>query len=140
MYDDSLAPPGMHTVYLACPCAPYRLANGDWSDVAESFADAMVEQVERHAPGFRASVRGRVVRTPAVMERELRWPGAHPMYLDISLDQLAFLRPTRRLSGHEVPGVAGLYTCGASTGPVGGISGSSGKAAALRLLKREDAH
>ncbi len=97
----------------------------------------MVDQVERHAPGFRASIRGRVVRTPAVMEQELRWPGAHPMYLDISLDQLAFLRPTRRLSGHDVPGTAGLYTCGASTGPVGGISGSSGKAAALLLLRRE---
>ncbi len=69
------------------------------------------------------------------MAEELRWPGAHPMYLDISLDQLAFLRPTRRLSGHTVPGVQGLFTCGASTAPVGGIAGSSGKAAALQLLK-----
>jgi phytoene dehydrogenase-like protein len=56
------------------------------------------------------------------------------MFLDISLDQLAFLRPTRRLADHTVPGVAGLFTCGASTAPVGGIAGSSGKAAALKLL------
>lgn len=65
----------------------------------------------------------------------VRWPGAHPMQLDISLAQLAFTRPTRRLSGHTVPGVVGLYTCGASTAPVGGIAGNSGKAAALALLK-----
>ncbi len=136
--DDSLAPAGSHTVYLACPSAPYDVQDdgeGGWEDHAESFADAMVEQVEQHAPGFRASITGRTVRTPTLMAQELRWPGAHPMFLDISLDQLAFFRPTRRLAGHTVPGVGGLYTCGASTAPVGGIAGSSGKAAALRLLK-----
>jgi len=132
-YDDSLAPAGRHTVYLACPSAPYEL-DGGWADQAEAFADAMVEQVEQHAPGFRASISARHVRTPTVAAEQLRWPGAHPMYLDISLDQLVFLRPTRRLAGHTVPGVASLFTCGASTAPVGGIAGSSGKAAALQVL------
>ncbi len=134
VYDDSLAPAGKHTVYLACPSAPYDVEGG-WEDQAEGFADAMVEQVEQHAPGFTDSILARTVRTPTLMAEELRWPGAHPMYLDISLDQLAFMRPTRRLSGHTVPGVAGLFTCGASTAPVGGIAGSSGKAAALELLR-----
>jgi len=131
VYDDSLAPAGKHTVYLACPSAPFDVEGG-WADQAEGFADAMVEQ---HAPGFTNSILARTVRTPTLMADELRWPGAHPMHLDISLDQLAFMRPTRRLSGHTVPGVAGLFTCGASTAPVGGIAGSSGKAAALALLK-----
>jgi len=136
VYDDSLAPAGRHTVYLACPCAPFDV-DGGWDSQAEGFADAMVEQVEQHAPGFRDSIQARTVRTPTLMATELRWPGAHPMQLDISLDQLAFLRPTRALSGHTVPGVAGLFTCGASTAPVGGIAGSSGKAAALELLKAD---
>ncbi|GAC1326694.1 MAG: NAD(P)/FAD-dependent oxidoreductase [Mycobacteriales bacterium] len=133
VYDDSLAPAGQHTVYLACPCAPYEVEGG-WDAHAEAFADAMVAQVEAHAPGFTASIRARTVRTPELMAAELRWPGAHPMGIDISLDQLAFMRPTRRLAGHTVPGVRGLFTCGASTAPVGGIAGSSGKAAALALL------
>lgn len=134
VYDDSLAPAGHHTVYLACPSAPFDVRGG-WPAHAESFADAMVDQVEAHAPGFRASILDRTVRTPTLMAEELRWPGAHPMQLDITLDQLAFMRPTRRLAGHTVPGVQGLFTCGASTAPVGGIAGSSGKAAALQLLK-----
>ncbi len=134
VYDDSLAPAGHHTVYLACPSSPYEV-DGGWESHAESFADAMVEQVEQHAPGFRDSILARTVRTPTLMADELRWPGAHPMFLDISLDQLAFMRPTRRLADHTVPGVHGLFTCGASTAPVGGIAGSSGKAAALQLLK-----
>jgi len=71
---------------------------------------------------------------PRRTQAELRWPGAHPMYLDISLDRLAFMRLTRRLADHTVPDVQGLSTCGASTAPVGGIAGSSGKAAALKLL------
>lgn len=135
VYDDSLAPAGQHTVYLACPTAPSRL-DGGWAAHADSFAEQMIDQVEAHAPGFRASITARHVRTPALMAEELRWPGAHPMYLDISLDQLGFWRPTRRLASHRVPGVENLYTCGAGTAPVGGIAGSSGKAAALKLLKQ----
>ena len=134
VYDESLAPQGKHTVYLACPSAPFDVEGG-WPEQQEAFADAMVAQVEAHAPGFTDSILARTVRSPSLMAQELRWPGAHPMQLDISLDQLAFLRPTRRLAGHTVPGIAGLFTCGASTAPVGGIAGSSGKAAALQLLQ-----
>jgi phytoene dehydrogenase-like protein len=134
VYDDSLAPPGKHTVYLACPSAPYRV-DGGWEQHAESFTEQMIDQVEQHGPGFRDSILAKDIWTPERMAEQLRWPGAHPMYLDISLDQLAFLRPTRQLSGHTVPGISGLFTCGASTAPVGGIAGSSGKAAALALLK-----
>ena len=136
VYDNSLAPTGQHTVYLACPSAPYDVQGG-WQDQQEAFADTMVAHVEAHAPGFTASITARHIRTPTLMAKELRWPGAHPMHLDISLDQLAFLRPTRRLAGHTVPGIHKLYTCGASTAPVGGIAGSSGKAAALALLKAQ---
>lgn len=53
--DDTLAPAGHHTVYLACPTAPYRLRGG-WDQVAEEFADRMIDTVETRAPGFKASV------------------------------------------------------------------------------------
>ncbi len=132
--DDSLAPAGHHTVYLACPSAPYEL-DGGWGDQAESFAERMIEQVECRAPGFRASIRGRAIRTPPMMARQLRWPGAHPMHLDISIDQLAWMRPTRALAGHATP-VRGLFITGAGTAPVGGVAGSPGRAAARAVLDR----
>ena len=131
--DDTLAPPGQHTVYLACPCAPFDVEGG-WAAQGERFAERMLDSVERHAPGFRSTITGMSIRTPAAMAAELAWPGAHPMHLDISLDQLAFLRPTRALGGHRVPGVKGLYVSGAGTAPSGGILGSPGKAAARALL------
>lgn len=132
--DDSLAPAGRHTVYLACPTAPFRLRGG-WDGAADAFAERMIDTVEARAPGFRATITGRSVRTPELMARELRWPGAHPMYLDVSLDQIGPLRPTRGLSRHRTP-VGGLFISGAGTAPVGGIAGSPGRAAARALLRR----
>ena len=131
--DDTLAPPGHHTVYLACPCAPYRV-HGGWERHREAFADRMVATVEARAPGFTASIVGRVIHTPADMARQLRWQGAHPMHLDIGLDQLGPLRPTRGLARHTTP-VRGLVVSGAGTAPVGGIAGLPGRAAARALLR-----
>jgi len=132
--DDTLAPAGHHTVYLACPCSPYRLRGG-WAAAAEGFAERMIDTVEARAPGFRSSIVDMRVRTPEQMAAELRWPGAHPMYLDLSLDQLGWMRPTRALGGHETP-VRGLFVTGAGTSPVGGIAGSPGRAAARAVLRR----
>jgi phytoene dehydrogenase-like protein len=131
--DPTLAPAGRHTVYLACPCAPAQLREG-WAGHREAFADRMIDTVEERAPGFRSSIVDRVIRTPADMAAELRWPGAHPMHLDVSLDQLGPLRPTRALAGHRTP-VAGLFISGAGTAPVGGVSGVPGRAAARAVLR-----
>jgi phytoene dehydrogenase-like protein len=135
--DPALAPPGHHTVYLACPAAPYRVRGG-WDAAAPALVEDLLDQVERRAPGFRDSIVGLSVRTPDRMARELRWPGAHPLHLDVTLDQLGPLRPTAALAGHRVPGVAGLYVTGAGTAPVGGIAGAPGRAAARALVRDSD--
>jgi phytoene dehydrogenase-like protein len=120
-------------VYLACPTAPFDV-DGGWDGVADAFADRMINTVETRVPGFRDTIVGRAVRTPTTMVRELRWPGAHPMYLDVSLDQLGPLRPSPALGRHRTP-VRGLYVSGAGTTPVGGISGVPGRGAARALLR-----
>ena len=130
--DDSLAPPGHHTVYLACPAVPSAIEGG-WEARTEELVTRALTTVEERAPGFGATVRGVAAWTPDRMAREGRWPGAHPMHLDISLDQLGPFRPTRRLGRHRTP-VAGLYISGAGTNPSGGVSGSPGRRAAKALL------
>lgn len=132
--DDTLAPPGHHTVYLACPCAPFSLEGG-WGAQAEGFAERMIATVEARAPGFRDSIVGTSIRTPEAMAAELRWPGAHPMVLDITLDQLAWMRPTRALASHTTP-VRGLFVSGGGTAPMGGIAGTPGRATAKAVLAR----
>ncbi len=130
--DGTLAPPRHHTVYLACPAAPSRVQGG-WPSRRDEFVERCLETVEDRAPGFRSSIVGVAAYTPDQMERDGRWPGAHPMYLDIALDQLGPFRPTRRLGRHRTP-IEGLYLSGAGSGPTGGIAGTPGRAAAQALL------
>jgi len=130
--DDRLAPPGHHTVYVACPAAPARLEGG-WPARRDEFVEQCLRVLEQRAPGFGSSVQGVATVTPDEMERVERWPGAHPMHLDLALRQLGPARPTRRLGRHRTP-IEGLYVSGAGTSPTGGIAGTPGQAAARALL------
>ena len=134
--DATLAPAGHHTVYLACPAAPAEV-HGGWPIRTAELVERSIDIVERRAPGFRASVQGVAAFTPDLMEVEARWPGGHPMYLDLALDQLGPFRPTRSLGDHRTP-VAGLYLSGAGTNPAGGIAGTPGRAAAMKVLADAD--
>ncbi len=131
--DTGLAPPGHHTVYLACPAAPFDVRGG-WDASAPAVVQSMIDQVQTRAPGFRDTIQGIAVRTPQLMAAELRWPGAHPMVLDVTLDQLGLLRPTAALASHRTP-IDGMYISGAGTAPTGGIAGSPGRGAAQALLR-----
>ena len=130
--DDTLAPAGHHTVYVACPAAP-AIVEGGWPARQAEFVDRCLEELEVRAPGFGQSIKGVATHTPDVMETVERWPGGHPMVLDITLDQLGPFRPTRRLGRHRTP-VEGLYVSGAGTNPSGGISGTPGRLAARAVL------
>ncbi|MFP5322366.1 MAG: phytoene desaturase family protein [Acidimicrobiia bacterium] len=130
--DDRLAPAGNHTTYVACPAAPSTIEGG-WPAHEERFVDAVLDRIEARAPGFRDAVVGVATWTPDRMEAVERWPGGHPMHLDLSLDQLGPLRPTPALGRWRTP-VEGLYVSGAGTNPAGGIAGTPGRKAAEALL------
>ncbi len=136
--DDTLAPAGHHTIYLACPAAPARVEGG-WPAATQHFVDDAIATVESRAPGFTSSIVGVAPFTPDLMESEEGWPGAHPMHLDIALDQLGPFRPTRALADHRTP-IAGLYLSGAGTSPAGGIAGTPGKLAAKAVIKDGSKH
>src|SRR3546814_11433760 len=58
--DDSLAPAGCHVASLFCQQFAPELPDGrDWDDEEDAAADAILDTVERQAPGFRASKIGR---------------------------------------------------------------------------------
>lgn len=130
--DPTLAPDGHHTVYLACPAAPAEVRGG-WDRHVDGFVETALDAVEVRAPGFRDSVVGVHPWLPHQMMGAERWPGAHPMVLDIALDQLGPGRPTAALADHRTP-VDGLYISGAGTYPSGGIAGTPGRRAAQRVL------
>ena len=130
-FDDTIAPAGKHNVTVWGQWHPYELSNGEtWDGIREREGDKLIAAVDRVAPGFAGSVEHVHVQTPVDLERELGLRRGQVMHVEMSLDQMFCWRPMPELAGHRVPGVGGLYLCGASTHPGGGVFGASGRTAA----------
>ncbi len=133
--DDSLAPPGAHVASLFCQQFAPELPDGrDWDDEEEAAADCIIDTVERHAPGFRASIVGQTRLSPKGLERKFGLVGGDIMHGNMSLDQLWAARPVLGNGGYRGP-VKGLYMCGAGTHPGGGVTGAPGHNAAQVILR-----
>ena len=135
-FDDTLAPPGKHTVTVWGQWHPYALARERWADVREREADKLVDAVERVAPGFRDTIEARHVQDPEDLERELGLRQGQVMHVEMGFDQMFLWRPLPELAGYRVPGTQGLWLCGASTHPGGGVFGASGRTVAQLILRR----
>lgn len=130
-FDDTIAPAGRHNVTVWAQWHPYALSNGEsWDAIGEREATKIVEAVDRVAPGFAAGIEHMHVQTPLDLERELGLHGGQVMHVEMAFDQMFMWRPMPELAGYRVPGVDGLYLCGASMHPGGGVFGASGRSAA----------
>ena len=128
LHDGSRAPAGRHTLYVYAH-VPQR------PDLPEdAIADRLEQRIEEFAPGFRALVLARSVRSPQRLERD------NPSLVggdlgggSFELDQQLVFRPAPELVRHRAP-LRGLYLAGASVHPGGGVHGVSGRGAADALL------
>ncbi len=133
--DDSLAPPGRHVASLFCQHVQPKLSDGRfWDDHREAVADLMIDTVEGHAPGFKASVLGRMALSPLDLERTFGLVGGDIFHGKLELDQLFSARPVLGHGAYRAP-VGGLYLCGAGTHPGGGVTGAPGHNAAREILR-----
>ncbi|AAK25083.1 phytoene desaturase family protein [Caulobacter vibrioides] len=136
--DTSLAPPGQHVASLFCQQFAPELPDGrSWDDAREAAADLIIDTVDQWAPGFKASVLGRMILSPLDLERKFGLIGGDIMHGHMSLDQLWATRPLLGHASHRAP-IAGLYMCGAGTHPGGGVSGNPGRNAAREILRDKD--
>lgn len=125
LFDPSRAPEGKHTVWAYC-----HVPNGSTVDMT----DAVCDQIERFAPGFRERILAVHARGPAALEAE------NPNYVggDINggvqdLFQL-FTRPAIRIDPYSTPDT-GLFVCSSATPPGGGVHGLCGANAAASALR-----
>jgi phytoene dehydrogenase-like protein len=127
-FDHSRAPDGKHTGWAYC-----HVPAGSTVDLTE----IVERQVERFAPGFRASILARHVTTPADLERY------NPNYVGGAIAggvadiYQTFTRPVARLNPYTTPNPRVLI-CSASTPPGGGVHGMCGYHAAQTALGRLD--
>ena len=123
LFDPTRAPEGKHTAWAYC-----HVPNGSSVDRLGDIE----RQIERFAPGFRECVLARSVMPPARLEHwNPNLVGGDFSGGGMSLGQLAF-RPTPSL--YRTP-VKGLFLCGASTPPGGGVHGMAGFHAGRAALR-----
>jgi phytoene dehydrogenase-like protein len=134
--DPTVAPPGAHVVQLFTQYTPFTLAGDkDWTEEDKNaYADQIFANIEDYAPGFKESVIGRDILTPPDLERIFGLTGGNIFHGAMSLDQLFFNRPLPAYCDYRSP-ISHLYNCGSSTHPGGGVMGSSGRLAAMTVLK-----
>lgn len=130
--DDSLAPAGSQVASLFCQHFPYEVEGG-WDARREEAADHIIATVDRYAPGFAASVIGRLALSPLDLERRFGLIGGDIFHGKIGLDQLFSARPMLGFADYRMP-LAGLYLCGAGAHPGGGVTGAPGHNAAQAVL------
>ncbi|MEX0609804.1 MAG: NAD(P)/FAD-dependent oxidoreductase [Balneolaceae bacterium] len=127
VFDESRAPKGKHTLWAYC-----HVPNGSEKDMSE----AIENQIERYAPGFRDTIISKKTMNTRQMETY------NPNYIggDINggaqIMRQLFGRPVLKWNPYKIP-VEGMYICSASTPPGGGVHGMSGFNAAQSVLKNE---
>jgi phytoene dehydrogenase-like protein len=132
--DDSLAPKGQHVASLFCQHVEPVLSKGrSWDDHRDEVADLMIATVDRFAPGFKASVLGRQIKSPLDLERDFGLLGGDIFHGALSLNQLFSARPMLGYADYR-GALPGLYLCGAGTHPGGGVTGAPGHNAARAIL------
>ncbi|MDI3381379.1 phytoene desaturase family protein [Xenophilus aerolatus] len=131
--DDTLAPPGKHVMSIMGQHAPYTLRGRHWDDARDELLRHAMDTLEAFAPGFAGHVEHTQLLAPPDFERIFDLPRGHVHHGELSADQIFFRRPVRGAGSYRTP-IAGLYQCGASTHPGGGVTGVPGHNAAHVLL------
>jgi phytoene dehydrogenase-like protein len=129
--DDTLAPKGAHVASLFCQ---HFAPEADWGARKAEAVERIIEVVESHAPGFRASVVAHSALSPADLEREFGLTNGDIFHGQLSLDQLWSARPVLGHGDYRTP-VPGLYLCGSGAHPGGGVTGAPGHNCAREVLR-----
>jgi len=133
--DDSLAPAGKHIVNIFGGHAPYELRSGaSWAVEKRNLTTAALAVMEEMAPGFSAQIIDIETLVPADLEAIVGLPQGHIFHGELSADQLFWQRPAPHWADYRTP-IRGLYQCGSSTHPGGGVSGIPGYNAAREIRR-----
>jgi len=133
-YDPTLAPPGKHVMNIFVQFTPYRLSEGSWDSLKETYADRVVDTLAQYAPDVTSRVLHRQVLSPLDLEREFGLTGGDIFHGEMTVDRLFFMRPVPGWADYRTP-IRGLYLCGSGTHPGGGVMGAPGHNAAHEILK-----
>jgi len=132
--DPTMAPPGKHFMSCFVQYCPHKIEGRDWtSEEKDGFRDSVFDQIARYSPDFKDLVLHAEVRTPEDIENEIGITEGNIFHGELTMDQLLFNRPVPGYAQYRSP-IGGLYMCGSSNHPGGGIMGAPGANAAREIL------
>jgi phytoene dehydrogenase-like protein len=134
MIDPQMAPPGKHVMSIFVQYAPSDLQGGWDEQKREAFGDTVVDTLAQYAPNLPDAILHRQVLTPWDMENQIGLTAGNIFHGELSLQQLFFMRPTAGWTDFTTP-LESYYQAGSGTHPGGGITGASGRLAAMKILK-----
>ena len=110
------------------------LADGDWTpEKREAFGQTVIDAIATFSPNFKDLIVHAEVRTPNEIEAEVGLTSGNIFQGDLSFDQLMFNRPFPGYAQYRGP-VKGMYMCGSTTHPGGGVMAAPGTNAAREIL------
>jgi beta-carotene ketolase (CrtO type) len=139
--DPSMAPEGKHTLWIEF-FAPYQIAGAEgtglhgtgWTDeLKNKVADRVINKLADYAPNLKSAIIARRVESPAELGERLGTLKGNYYHIDMTLEQMVFLRPLPELASYKTP-IQGLFLTGAGTHPGGSISGMPGRNCARVFL------
>ncbi|MGA7936376.1 MAG: beta-carotene ketolase CrtO [Kovacikia sp.] len=144
MLDPSMAPDGKHTLWIEF-FAPYQIAGLEgtgmhgtgWTDeLKHQVADRVIDKLADYAPNVKTATIARRVESPAELGDRLGAVKGNYYHIDMTLEQMVFLRPLPELANYKTP-IQGLFLTGAGTHPGGSISGMPGRNCARIFLQTQ---
>jgi phytoene dehydrogenase-like protein len=134
MIDPEMAPPGKHVMSIFVQYAPSDLRGGWDEQKREAFGDAVIDTLAQYAPNLPGAILHRQVVTPMDIEGQMGLTEGNIFHGELSLQQLFCMRPAVGWADFTTP-LKNYYQAGSGTHPGGGVTGASGRLAALQILK-----
>ena len=132
--DPTMAPPGKHFMSVFVQYCPHQIDGRAWtSEEKDAFGQTVIDQIANYSPNFKDLILHMEVRTPEDIEREIGITEGNIFHGELTMDQLLFNRPVPGFAQYRSP-VDGLYMCGSSTHPGGGVMAAPGANAAREIL------
>jgi phytoene dehydrogenase-like protein len=133
-WDNSVAPPGHHTMSVLLRYVPYTINKGTWKDRKQELMDRFITIYQQYVPNITRIIENYEVLSPLDIEQIFGIDHGHVSHIEQTLNQLLSFRPMIGFSGYRLP-ISGLYICGAGTHPGGGVVGASGHNVAKVILE-----
>lgn len=132
--DPTMAPPGKHFMSCFVQYCPPKVEGREWTDEErDQFGQTVIDQIANYSPDFKDLILHVEVRTPKEIESEAGLTEGNIFHGELTMDQLLFNRPVPGYAQYRGP-VGGLYMCGSSTHPGGGVMAAPGANAAREIL------